>query len=90
MLTDANPDDPLVPNIATQFREDREAHDRVATQWVVKYASGGVGGGESGSGKSKGSKAKKAAAAATASGGERAGGGSSAGGGGGAGVSGTR
>mmetsp|Transcript_63540 Transcript_63540/g.151508 ORF Transcript_63540/g.151508 Transcript_63540/m.151508 type:complete len:160 (-) Transcript_63540:88-567(-) len=39
LLTDANPSDPLVPNIATQYLADREAHDKLATEWTKKYAT---------------------------------------------------
>lgn len=40
LLTDANPDDPLVGNIASQYRENREEHDRTAQEWTRRYASG--------------------------------------------------
>ena len=35
MLTDANPDDPLVPEIATLYKFDREKHDNTAREIVV-------------------------------------------------------
>ena len=38
LLTDANPHDPLVGSIAKQYREDREAHDKVAAEWNRRYA----------------------------------------------------
>ena len=40
LLTDANPDAPLVGNIASQYRENREEHDRTAQEWTRRYASG--------------------------------------------------
>jgi len=40
LLTDANPDDPLVPDIAILYRKDRKTHDRNAAEWTRKYASG--------------------------------------------------
>lgn len=39
LLTDPNPDDPLVPEIARQYKHERVAHDLTAREWVVKYAS---------------------------------------------------
>ena len=38
LLTDANPDDPLVPDIAKQFKADRAKHDKTAKEWTTKYA----------------------------------------------------
>lgn len=38
LLTDANPDDPLVPEIATLYKSDREKHDNTAREWCSKYA----------------------------------------------------
>jgi ubiquitin-conjugating enzyme E2 D/E len=38
LLTDPNPDDPLVPEIANLYKEDRDAHDNNAREWVRKYA----------------------------------------------------
>lgn len=40
LLTDANPDDPLVAEIAQRYKTDRAAHDRTARDWTRKYASG--------------------------------------------------
>ena len=30
--------DPLVPDIARQYLEDREEHDRIAREWTRRYA----------------------------------------------------
>ena len=38
LLTDANPDDPLVPDIAKQYKADRAKHDKTAKEWTTKYA----------------------------------------------------
>lgn len=38
LLTDANPDDPLVPEIAQKFKSDRQGHDTIAREWTTKYA----------------------------------------------------
>ncbi len=35
---DANPKDPLVPEIAYQYENDREAYTRTAREWTEKYA----------------------------------------------------
>jgi len=39
LLTDPNPQDPLVPSIATEFVRNREQHDRTARQWTTLYAA---------------------------------------------------
>ncbi|KAI9297547.1 ubiquitin conjugating enzyme E2e2 [Neoconidiobolus thromboides FSU 785] len=39
LLTDPNPYDPLVGNIAQQFLNDREEHNRIAKEWTQRYAS---------------------------------------------------
>eukprot|EP01089_Gocevia_fonbrunei_P012199 TRINITY_DN2816_c0_g1_i1.p1 TRINITY_DN2816_c0_g1~~TRINITY_DN2816_c0_g1_i1.p1 ORF type:complete len:151 (-),score=25.15 TRINITY_DN2816_c0_g1_i1:446-898(-) len=39
LLTDANPNDPLVGNIAQQYLNDRETHDRIAAEWTLRYAT---------------------------------------------------
>lgn len=39
LLTDCNPDDPLVPHIAELYREDRRQHDEKARLWTLQYAS---------------------------------------------------
>eukprot|EP00753_Platysulcus_tardus_P013458 PLAT3681.4.p2 GENE.PLAT3681.4~~PLAT3681.4.p2 ORF type:complete len:158 (+),score=39.50 PLAT3681.4:27-476(+) len=38
LLTDPNPDDPLVPEIATLYKTDREAYERTAREWTRSYA----------------------------------------------------
>ena len=38
LLTDPNPDDPLVPEIASIFKTDREKYNRMAKEWTSKYA----------------------------------------------------
>mmetsp|Transcript_45296 Transcript_45296/g.66711 ORF Transcript_45296/g.66711 Transcript_45296/m.66711 type:complete len:119 (+) Transcript_45296:2-358(+) len=38
LLTDPNPDDPLVPDIAQLYRTDRNKHDSIARDWTTKYA----------------------------------------------------
>jgi hypothetical protein len=37
LLTDPNPDDPLVPEIAQLYRSDRARHDATAREWTAKY-----------------------------------------------------
>merc|ERR1739848_707787 len=39
LLTDCNPNDPLVPEIARLYLTDRAKHDATAREWVSKYAS---------------------------------------------------
>jgi ubiquitin-conjugating enzyme E2 D/E len=38
LLTDPNPNDPLVPEIANQFKVSRDAFDKSAREWTMKYA----------------------------------------------------
>jgi len=38
LLTDANPDDPLVPEIAHIYRNDRAQFDSKAREYTIKYA----------------------------------------------------
>merc|ERR1711997_299712 len=38
LLTDANPDDPLVPEIAHLYKTNRDKHDANAREWTRKYA----------------------------------------------------
>ena len=40
LLEDPNPDDPLVPDIATQYKNNRVAYDMTAREWTQYYASG--------------------------------------------------
>eukprot|EP00992_Anisonema_acinus_P014267 TRINITY_DN9190_c0_g1_i1.p1 TRINITY_DN9190_c0_g1~~TRINITY_DN9190_c0_g1_i1.p1 ORF type:complete len:149 (-),score=38.13 TRINITY_DN9190_c0_g1_i1:73-519(-) len=39
LLTDPNPDDPLVPEIAQMYKKDRKKFDETARQWTRKYAT---------------------------------------------------
>jgi ubiquitin-conjugating enzyme E2 E len=39
LLTDCNPMDPLVGNIAQQYLTDRAEHDRIAREWTKRYAT---------------------------------------------------
>ena len=39
LLTDANPRDPLVPEIARQYENDRATFDQTAREWTQKYAT---------------------------------------------------
>eukprot|EP00435_Cladocopium_sp_Y103_P062471 s466_g24.t1 len=39
LLTDPNPNDPLVPEIAQVYLKDRAKHDATAREWVQKYAT---------------------------------------------------
>ncbi|XP_025097084.1 ubiquitin-conjugating enzyme E2-17 kDa [Pomacea canaliculata] len=38
LLTDPNPDDPLVPEIARTFKNDRERYNELGREWTRKYA----------------------------------------------------
>jgi len=38
MLTDPNPDDPLVPEIARMYKENRGKYETTALSWTQKYA----------------------------------------------------
>ena len=38
LLTDPNPDDPLVPDIARLYKTDRETYEKTAREWTRKYA----------------------------------------------------
>ena len=38
LLEDPNPDDPLVPDIAEQYKKARAAYDITARQWTQNYA----------------------------------------------------
>ena len=39
LLTDPNPDDPLVPEIARQYKTDRKKYNAEAKEWTNKYAA---------------------------------------------------
>merc|ERR1712146_729740 len=39
LLTDANPNDPLVSSIAQVYLKDRKAHDKTASEWTRRYAT---------------------------------------------------
>jgi ubiquitin-conjugating enzyme E2 D/E len=38
LLTDPNPSDPLVPSIATMYKDNREKYEQTAKEWTLKYA----------------------------------------------------
>ena len=38
LLTDPNPDDPLVPDIARIYKTDRSRYTDLAKEWTRKYA----------------------------------------------------
>ena len=38
LLTDPNPDDPLVGEVATVYKKDRARYDKTAREWTQKYA----------------------------------------------------
>jgi len=38
LLTDPNPDDPLTPEIAVQYRNDKDSFIRTAIEWTNRYA----------------------------------------------------
>ena len=38
LLTDANPDDPLVPEIAQIYKNDKAKYEATAREWTRKYA----------------------------------------------------
>ncbi|CAN6696450.1 unnamed protein product [Malus baccata var. baccata] len=40
LLTDPNPDDPLVPEIAHMYKTDRQKYEATARSWTQKYAMG--------------------------------------------------
>jgi len=40
MLTDPNPKDPLMPEIANQYIADRAAYEVIAREWTQMYATG--------------------------------------------------
>jgi ubiquitin-conjugating enzyme E2 D/E len=38
LLTDPNPDDPFVPDIANLYKQDRGAYEEQARMWTLRYA----------------------------------------------------
>jgi ubiquitin-protein ligase len=38
LLADANPSDPLVPDIAKLYLQDRKRHDETAREWTLRFA----------------------------------------------------
>lgn len=38
LLCDPNPDDPLVPDIARMYKNDREKYNRTAQLWTIQFA----------------------------------------------------
>ena len=40
LLSDANPNDPLMPEIAQQYTNNRATYDQVAKEWTNLYATG--------------------------------------------------
>ncbi|KXJ25550.1 ubiquitin-conjugating enzyme E2-24 kDa [Exaiptasia diaphana] len=39
LLSDCNPDDPLVGSIATEYLQNKEQHDKTAREWTNRYAT---------------------------------------------------
>uniref|UniRef100_A0A6B2LNQ4 UBC core domain-containing protein n=1 Tax=Arcella intermedia TaxID=1963864 RepID=A0A6B2LNQ4_9EUKA len=39
LLTDPNPEDPLVPDIARQFKSDKAAYEAAARDWTRRFAN---------------------------------------------------
>ena len=39
LLNDPNPDDPLVPAIAREYKDNRKKYENTAREWTQKYAS---------------------------------------------------
>ena len=38
LLTDPNPDDPLVPDIAREYKSDKAKYEKTAKEWTAKFA----------------------------------------------------
>ena len=38
LLTDPNPDDPLVPDVARIYKTDKKKYNDTAREWTQKYA----------------------------------------------------
>ena len=41
LLTDPNPDDPFVPEIAKIYKDDKGAYEEIARMWTANYATPG-------------------------------------------------
>mmetsp|Transcript_44751 Transcript_44751/g.59429 ORF Transcript_44751/g.59429 Transcript_44751/m.59429 type:complete len:111 (+) Transcript_44751:131-463(+) len=39
LLTDPNPDDPLVPEIATLYKNDRSKYEQTAREWTSRFGT---------------------------------------------------
>ncbi len=39
LLNDPNPNDPLMPEIAKQYVDDKNAYEKVAREWTIRFAS---------------------------------------------------
>ena len=39
LLSDPNPDDPLVPEIATLYKKDRKSYEAKAREWTRQHAT---------------------------------------------------
>eukprot|EP01121_Diplochlamys_sp_Union-15-3_P017845 TRINITY_DN636_c0_g1_i2.p1 TRINITY_DN636_c0_g1~~TRINITY_DN636_c0_g1_i2.p1 ORF type:complete len:148 (-),score=31.69 TRINITY_DN636_c0_g1_i2:90-533(-) len=39
LLTDPNPNDPLVPEIARQYKQHKAQYEKIAKEWTAKYAT---------------------------------------------------
>lgn len=39
LLTDPNADDPLAPEVASQYKSNREAYNQTAREWTQRFAS---------------------------------------------------
>jgi ubiquitin-protein ligase len=48
LLTDPNPDDPLCPDIANQYKNNRGLYEATAREWTIMYAIGDDEDGEDG------------------------------------------
>lgn len=40
LLTDPNPDDPLEPDIARMYKDNKAAYEKKAHDWTLRYAAG--------------------------------------------------
>lgn len=39
LLTEPNPDDPLMPEIASLYKNDRNKYEEIAREWTITYAN---------------------------------------------------